>query len=84
MIRGLSLRVRVILNLKKANTIGPVEKFTERNGISGGHNYDEFKNYFNSNSNKYELGPVVKKEHPDIDGIFEIEYKVKYEKMDYT
>ncbi|MES9802647.1 hypothetical protein ABWK49_16290, partial [Priestia megaterium] len=66
------------------HTIGPVEKFTERNGISGGHNYDEFKNYFNSNSNKYELGPVVKKEHPDIDGIFDIEYKVKYEKMDYT
>ncbi|MFM2566061.1 EndoU domain-containing protein [Bacillus sp. GX] len=66
------------------HTTGPVEKFTERNGISGGHNYDEFENYFNSNSNKYELGPVVKKEHPDIDGIFDIEYKVKYEKMDYT
>ncbi|BCB38275.1 hypothetical protein BCJMU51_3173 [Bacillus cereus] len=62
------------------HTTGPVEKFTERNGISGGHNYDEFENYFNSNSNKYELGPVVKKEHPDIDGIFDIEYKVKYEK----
>ncbi|MEM5601453.1 hypothetical protein COD90_29335 [Bacillus cereus] len=66
------------------HTTGPVEKFTERNGISGRHNYDEFENYFNSNSNKYELGPVVKKEHPDIDGIFDIEYKVKYEKMDYT
>lgn len=66
------------------HTTGPVEKFTERNGISGGHNYDEFENYFNSNSNKYELGPVVKKEHPDIDGIFDIEYKVKYEKMNYT
>ncbi|PEE40894.1 hypothetical protein COL91_03460 [Bacillus pseudomycoides] len=52
--------------------------------FSGGHNYDEFKNYFNSNSNKYELGPVVKNEHPDIDGVFDIEYKVKYEKMDYT
>nr|WP_252198907.1 CdiA family toxin C-terminal domain-containing protein [Bacillus mycoides] len=66
------------------HTTGPVEKFTERNGISGGHNYDEFENYFNSSSNKYELGPVVKKEHPDINGIFDIEYKVKYEKMDYT
>ena len=66
------------------HTTGPVEKFTERNGISSGHNYDEFENYFNSSSNKYELGPVVKKEHPDINGIFDIEYKVKYEKMDYT
>ncbi len=66
------------------HTTGPVEKFTERNGLSGGHNYEEFKNYFNSNSNKYELEAVVKKEHPDIDGIFDIEYKVKYEKMDYT
>jgi uncharacterized protein YukE len=66
------------------HTTGPVKKFTERNGISGGHNYDEFKNYFNSNSNKYELGPVVKKAHPDIDGVSDIEYKVKYEKMDYT
>jgi hypothetical protein len=36
------------------HTIGPVEKFTERNGISGGHNYDEFKNYFNDKSNKYQ------------------------------
>ena len=66
------------------HTTGPVKKFTERNGVSGGHNYDEFKNYFDSNSNKYELETVVKKEHPSIEGVFDIEYKVKYEKMDYT
>ncbi|WP_366248127.1 T7SS effector LXG polymorphic toxin [Terribacillus aidingensis] len=66
------------------HTTGPVKKFTERNGVSGGHNYNEFKSYFESNSNKYELDTVVKKEHPSIDGIFDIEYKVKYEKMDYT
>jgi LXG domain of WXG superfamily/Bacterial EndoU nuclease len=66
------------------HTTGPVKKFTERNGVSGGHNYNEFKSYFESNSNKYELDTVVKKEHPRIDGVFDIEYKVKYEKMDYT
>ncbi|MDU0072829.1 EndoU domain-containing protein [Bacillus sp. FSL M8-0052] len=66
------------------HTTGIINKFTERNGISGGHNYDEFKKYFNSNSNKYELESVVKKKHPDIEGIFDIEYKVKCEKMDYT
>ncbi|WP_176466763.1 T7SS effector LXG polymorphic toxin [Terribacillus saccharophilus] len=66
------------------HTTGPVKKFTERNGVSGGHNYNEFKSYFESNSNKYELDTVVKKEHPRVDGVFDIEYKVKYEKMDYT
>lgn len=63
---------------------GPITKFTERNGISGGHNYDEFKNYFNDRSNKYILEEVGRKNHPEIDGIFDIEYRVKYEKMDYT
>ncbi|MFS0655220.1 CdiA family toxin C-terminal domain-containing protein, partial [Bacillus sp. 179-C3.3 HS] len=66
------------------HTIGPIKKFTERNGVSGGHNYDEFKNYFDSKSNRYELESVVKKKHPSIDGVFDLEYKVKYEKMDYT
>ncbi|MGO5073035.1 CdiA family toxin C-terminal domain-containing protein [Clostridium sporogenes] len=66
------------------HTTGPVQKFTERNGISGGHNYDEFKNYFNDESNKYQLVEISRKQHPDIDGIFDIEYKAKYEKMDYT
>lgn len=66
------------------HTTGPVKKFTERNGISGGHNYDEFEKYFNDTSNKYQLDEIGRKNHPDIDGIFDIEYKVKYEKMDYT
>ncbi|WP_069679650.1 hypothetical protein [Clostridium taeniosporum] len=66
------------------HTTGPITKFTERNGTSGGHNYDELKNYFNDKSNKYKLVEIGRNNHPEIDGIFDIEYRVKYEKMDYT
>lgn len=30
---------------------GEVEKCTKRHGVSGGHNYDEFKKYFDNSNN---------------------------------
>ncbi|MDS0528097.1 CdiA family toxin C-terminal domain-containing protein [Clostridium sp. SHJSY1] len=66
------------------HTIGPIKKFTERNGISGGHNYEEFLKYFESDSNKYKLVELNRTSHSDVEGIFDMEFKAKYEKMDYT
>ena len=60
---------------------GPVEKFTEKGGVSGGHNYDEFVKFF-QNSNKYEIQEVSRRNSP-IDGIFEIEYKTNVAKKDF-
>ena len=65
----------------KEHTTGPVEKFTERNGVSGGHNYDEFNNYF-KNSDKYSLSDVEVVQS-NIDGLSDIKYKVKVEKKDF-
>lgn len=65
----------------KEHTTGPVEKFTERNGVSGGHNYDEFNNYF-KNSDKYSLSDVEVVQS-NIDGLSDVKYKVKVEKKDF-
>ena len=61
---------------------GPVEKFTQKGGVSGGHNYDEFVRFF-ENSDKYNIEEIARR-NSSIDGIFEIEYKVKVEKKDYA
>ena len=65
----------------KEHTTGPVEKFTERNGVSGGHNYDEFNNYF-KNSDKYSLSDVEVVQS-NIDVLSDVKYKVKVEKKDF-
>lgn len=61
---------------------GKVEKCTKRHGVSGGHNYDEFKKYFD-NSDQYKLDEVKKDEHPDVKGVYDIEYRLKVEIKDY-
>ena len=60
---------------------GPVEKFTEKGGVSGGHNYNEFVKFF-QNSDKYQIEEIARR-NSHIDGIFEIEYKAKVEKKDF-
>ncbi|ANY66264.1 hypothetical protein BBD42_07125 [Paenibacillus sp. BIHB 4019] len=62
---------------------GEVEKVTEWKGVSGGHNYNEFKKFFDENG-KYSLEEVNKLEHPDIPGIYDLEYRMKVEIKDYT
>lgn len=54
------------------HTTGPITNFSERNGISGGHNYDEFNKYFDNTPDKYKLkqGSIIKTPHQKIDGIF--------------
>ncbi|WP_179283184.1 CdiA family toxin C-terminal domain-containing protein, partial [Paenibacillus taichungensis] len=61
---------------------GKVEKVTDWKGVSGGHNYDEFKKFFDENG-KYSLVEVNKLEHPDIPGIYDLEYRMKVEIKDY-
>ncbi|PEA80547.1 hypothetical protein COL60_23980 [Bacillus pseudomycoides] len=61
---------------------GEVGKCTKRHGVSGGHNYDEFKKYFD-NSDQYKLEEVQKIEHPDIKGVYDIDYRLKVEIKDY-
>ncbi|MCX2824455.1 CdiA family toxin C-terminal domain-containing protein [Bacillus pseudomycoides] len=61
---------------------GEVEKCTNRHGVSGGHNYDQFKKYFD-NSDQYKLEEVKRVEHSDIKGIYDIEYRLKIEIKDY-
>ncbi|KXZ20705.1 TopI - like protein YobL [Bacillus nakamurai] len=61
---------------------GEVKKCTKRHGVSGGHNYDEFKKYFHNNG-QYKLEEVQKLEHPDIKGVYDIEYRLKVEIKDY-
>ncbi|WP_224752536.1 CdiA family toxin C-terminal domain-containing protein [Metabacillus arenae] len=61
---------------------GEVKKCTKRHGVSGGHNYDEFKEYFHNNR-QYKLEEVKKIEHPDIKGVYDIEYRLKVEIKDY-
>ncbi|PSA89736.1 TopI - like protein YobL [Bacillus atrophaeus] len=61
---------------------GEVTKCTKRHGVSGGHNYEEFKKYFH-NSEQYKLEEVKKNEHPNIKGIYDIEYRLKIEVKDY-
>ncbi|QUH29094.1 EndoU domain-containing protein [Vallitalea guaymasensis] len=51
-----------------------VEFFSKRNGVSGGHNYDMFKKYFDDVQMPYK--EVKKTSHSGIDGIYDIEYKV--------
>ena len=60
---------------------GPVEKFTEKGGVSGGHNYNEFAKFF-QNSNKYEIEEIARR-NSSIDGIFEIEYRANVAKKDF-
>ena len=60
---------------------GPVEKFTEKGGVSGGHNYDEFVKFF-QNSDKYKVEEVARRNSP-IDGVFELKYKARIEKKDF-
>ncbi|MEK7022793.1 MULTISPECIES: CdiA family toxin C-terminal domain-containing protein [Bacillus] len=61
---------------------GEVEKCTNRHGVSDGHNYDQFKKYFD-NSDQYKLEEVKRVEHSDIKGIYDIEYRLKIETKDY-
>ncbi|WP_242490904.1 pre-toxin TG domain-containing protein [Priestia endophytica] len=61
---------------------GDVKKCTPRHGVSGGHNYDEFKKYFN-HSDKFKLEEVNKIEHPSFKGVYDIEYRLKVEIKDY-
>ncbi|WP_233454961.1 CdiA family toxin C-terminal domain-containing protein [Paenibacillus elgii] len=61
---------------------GEVTKCTDWKGVSGGHNYDEFKKYFDGNG-KYVLEEVNKLPHPDINGIYDLEYRMKVEIKDY-
>ncbi|CAI6053280.1 hypothetical protein PAECIP112173_01480 [Paenibacillus sp. JJ-100] len=62
---------------------GEIEKVTEWKGVSGGHNYEEFKKFFSENG-KYSLQVVKKLEHPDVPGIYDLEYRMMVEIKDYT
>ncbi|CAH1225070.1 CdiA family toxin C-terminal domain-containing protein [Paenibacillus sp. JJ-223] len=62
---------------------GKVEKVTEWKGVSGGHNYEEFRKFFGANE-KYSLQEVKKVEHSDIPGIYDLEYRMMVEIKDYT
>ncbi|MBD0408422.1 EndoU domain-containing protein [Bacillus sp. 1021] len=61
---------------------GEVKKCTKRHGVSGGHNYDEFQKYFHNNG-QYRLEEIRKLEHPEIKGVYDIEYRLKVEIKDY-
>lgn len=61
---------------------GKIEKCTKRHGISGGHNYEEFKEFFTSNG-QYKMEESRKIEHPNIKGVYDIEYRLKVEIKDY-
>ena len=59
-----------------------VEKFTDQAGASGGHNLNNFKEGI-ANS-KYTLDHYKAIKHPDIDGVYDIEYTLKRPVKDYT
>ena len=59
-----------------------VEKFTEQGGASGGHNLKNFKEGI-ANS-KYTLDHYKAIKHPDIDGVYDIEYTLKRPIKDYS
>ncbi|MCY8918099.1 CdiA family toxin C-terminal domain-containing protein [Bacillus atrophaeus] len=59
-----------------------VTKCTDWRGVSGGHNYTEFKKYFDTNG-KYKLEEVKKTAHPKVKGIYDLEYRMKVEIKDY-
>ena len=59
-----------------------VEKFTDQGGASGGHNLNNFKGGI-ANS-KYTLDHYKAIKHPDIDGVYDIEYTLKRPVKDYT
>ncbi|WP_254612884.1 CdiA family toxin C-terminal domain-containing protein [Brevibacillus sp. HB1.1] len=61
---------------------GEVTKCTDWKGVSGGHNYEEFKKFFDTNG-KYGYEEIGRKEHPDIQGIYDIEYRLKVEVKNY-
>ncbi len=61
---------------------GEIKKCTDRGGVSGGHNYDEFKRYFNDNG-KYKVEEIGKYQHPNINGVYDLEYRLMVEKKDY-
>ncbi|WP_238799253.1 contractile injection system protein, VgrG/Pvc8 family [Paenibacillus sp. EKM211P] len=61
---------------------GEVEKCTDWKGVSGGHNYEEFKKFFDING-KYGYEEVGRTNHPDISGISDIEYRLKVEVKNY-
>ncbi|WP_207645676.1 CdiA family toxin C-terminal domain-containing protein [Lachnobacterium bovis] len=58
------------------------EKFTDQGGASGGHNLKNFKEGI-ANS-KYTLDHYKAIKHPDIDGVYDIEYTLKRPVKDYT
>ncbi len=57
-----------------------VEGFTQKNGISGGHNETAFSNYFKESN--IPINIVSKTQNPAIEGIYNIEYQVGA--LDYT
>ncbi|WP_152392589.1 CdiA family toxin C-terminal domain-containing protein [Paenibacillus guangzhouensis] len=61
---------------------GEIKSVSDWKGVSGGHNYDEFKKYFGENG-KYALEEVNKLPHPDINGIYDLEYRMKVEIKNY-
>ena len=61
---------------------GEVIKCTDWKGVSGGHNYEEFKKFFDKNG-KYRYKEIGRREHPDIPGIYDIEYRLKVEVKNY-
>ncbi|MFP7476916.1 CdiA family toxin C-terminal domain-containing protein [Terribacillus saccharophilus] len=61
---------------------GEIKKCTDRRGVSGGHNYSEFKKFFETNG-KYKLEEIQKFAHPEIDGIYDLEYRMLVEIKDY-
>ncbi|MDN4088650.1 contractile injection system protein, VgrG/Pvc8 family [Paenibacillus polymyxa] len=61
---------------------GEVKKCTDWKGVSGGHNYEEFKKFFDING-KYGYEEVGRTNHPDISGISDIEYRLKVEVKNY-
>ncbi|MEC0281587.1 CdiA family toxin C-terminal domain-containing protein [Terribacillus saccharophilus] len=61
---------------------GEIKKCTDRRGVSGGHNYSEFKKFFETNG-KYKLEEIQKFAHPEIEGIYDLEYRMLVEIKDY-
>ena len=57
------------------------EKFAKK-GVSGGHNWKKFDDYIGNSEYSFDSHKVSK--HPDIDGVYDIEYTLKRPVKDYT
>ncbi len=59
-----------------------VEGIKRKSGVSGGHNWKKFDDYIEKSEYSFDKYKVIK--HPDIDGVYDIEYTLKRPKKDYT